>query len=233
MRDNPNLMTGFVKIIQKYPEIYDPNMDTYRTRFSEMAWTKVAAHVRNELHEDCTIDELKARWKGIRSSFTRYKSKLTRQSGDNFHACKKYYLYDHLRFLDPFLRITGPNSEDNENSENPLNATFLPADDNEETNNYCIVEDWETVVDIKPDVSNTKSPEREASQSTSDPSCSEGPKKRKYSSEGPTAVEEDNDDLKFFKSILPDIKNFSNREKRKLKMGILQLIDEIEKEKEE
>lgn len=38
----------------------------------------------------------------------------------------------------------------------------------------------------------------------------------------------DSEDLQFFKSIMPDIKDFSAKDKRRLKMGILQLIDDIE-----
>lgn len=39
---------------------------------------------------------------------------------------------------------------------------------------------------------------------------------------------EDNTDLQFFKSIIPDIAHFTTQEKRYLKMGILKLIDDIE-----
>lgn len=44
-------------------------------------------------------------------------------------------------------------------------------------------------------------------------------------------LDDDNEDLQFFKSILPDIKDFSNQEKRKLKMGVLKLIDDLENER--
>lgn len=57
-------------------------------------------------------------------------------------------------------------------------------------------------------------------------------RKRKYSSED-KGVDDDNEDLQFFKSILPDIRDFTNKEKRKLKMGILRLIDDLENERKQ
>lgn len=90
------------------------------------------------------------------------------------------------------------------------------------------VEEWNQI-EIKPDFTGR------LEKQDPDAACSSNPyggtKKRKFSFEGPSN-EDDNEDLTFFKSILPDIRNFTIKEKRKLKMGILQLIDEIEKEKE-
>lgn len=56
--------------------------------------------------------------------------------------------------------------------------------------------------------------------------------KRKYSSED-KVIDEENEDLQFFKSILPDIRDFTHKEKRKLKMGILKLIDDLENERKQ
>lgn len=52
------------------------------------------------------VDEVKVKWKGIRSSFNRYKAKL-HQNNNEGGFFKKYYLYDHLRFLEPFVRPKG------------------------------------------------------------------------------------------------------------------------------
>ncbi|CAH0702824.1 unnamed protein product [Spodoptera exigua] len=234
MKDNQNLMIEFVKIIQRYPEIYDASLDTYRTRFSEIAWTKVANHVRTELNEECTIEELKVKWKGIRSSFSRYKAKLALSYNESTY--KKYYLYDHLRFLEPFVRSTkGQQQEDPDKSETTHNDPCNYVTDNgvDDTNDYH-EEEWNQI-DIKPDVSTREDKQHETDTVQSSRSGGESydrNKKRKFSFEGLSSTDDDNEDLIFFKSILPDIRNFTIREKRKLKMGILQLIDDIEKEKE-
>lgn len=91
------------------------------------------------------------------------------------------------------------------------------------------VEEWNHI-EIKPEITGRvdKPLDPEAPRSSGSEPYGERIKKRKFSCEG----EDDNEDLTFFKSILPDIRNFTIREKRKLKMGILQLIDEIEKEKD-
>ncbi|XP_035438642.2 uncharacterized protein LOC118268308 isoform X1 [Spodoptera frugiperda] len=238
MRDSQNLMIEFVKIVQRYPEIYDASLDTYRTRFSEMSWAKVANHVRTELNEECTVEELKVKWKGIRSSFNRYKSKLAMSPFSNENTCKKYYLCDHLRFLEPFLRSKGvfrQLQEDQDKSEetNSDPCNYVNVDNIDESAVYN-EEEWNHI-DIKPDVSTRPDKQQEADTVQSSRPASESydrNKKRRYSFEGQSTTEDDNEDLTFFKSILPDIRNFSIREKRKLKMGILQLIDEIEKERE-
>ena len=92
-------------------------------------------------------------------------------------------------------------------------------------------DDWNHI-EIKPDVTGRleKALDAEAASSSNEP-YGDKSKKRKFSFEG-LPTEDDSEDLSFFKSILPDIRNFTIKEKRKLKMGILQLIDEIEKEKE-
>lgn len=54
MKDNQHLMIELVKIVERFPELYDLNLDSYRTRFSEDAWAKVAACVQAELNEECT-----------------------------------------------------------------------------------------------------------------------------------------------------------------------------------
>lgn len=54
MRDNQELMIRFSKIVERHPEIYDQNLDAYKTRQVDVAWDKVAASVRSELKEECT-----------------------------------------------------------------------------------------------------------------------------------------------------------------------------------
>ncbi|KAG6444204.1 uncharacterized protein LOC115456426 isoform X2 [Manduca sexta] len=224
MKDDQLLMKKFVKIVEGYPEIYDNSLDGYRTRHAELAWEKIADDVRRELNEECTVEELKVKWKGIRSSFNRYKNKLL---GLNTGACKKYYLYDHLQFLEPFTRpklITNQDQSDTRIFEDCCNYT--EANHNDSSNEYNPLDDWEA--DVKPDVTNKESKVDilEFSSPSRNPSKDSSQTDKKSRSE-----EDDNEDLQFFKSILPDIKSFTTKEKRKLKMGILQLIDDVENDR--
>lgn len=54
MKDDRSVMTAFCNIVQRFPDLYDHNSDTYRRWCAESAWEKVADCVRNELNEDCT-----------------------------------------------------------------------------------------------------------------------------------------------------------------------------------
>lgn len=106
--------------------------------------------------------------------------------------------------------------------------------DNADTNTHSSIEEWNHI-DIKPDFSNDfdkqKTDTNEVTKkSTNDVSYQENAKKRKCPIENKDA-EEEGEDLQFFRSILPDIRNFTIKEKRKFKMGILKLIDDIENER--
>ncbi|CAH0605507.1 unnamed protein product [Chrysodeixis includens] len=227
MKDNQHLMIELVKIVERYPELYDLNLDSYRTRFSEEAWAKVAASVQAELNEECTVDEVKVKWKGIRSSFNRYKAKLHQNNNDS-GGFKKYYLYDHLRFLEPFVRPKASPSRDQDKS-----CNFLYVDNSDANTHSDSIDEWNPI-EIKPDLSNnfdkhetdTSEPPK---KTNNEQSHQENSKKRKLMEN--KDAEEESEDLQFFRSILPDIRSFTIKEKRKLKMGILKLIDDIENER--
>lgn len=88
--------------------------------------------------------------------------------------------------------------------------------------------DWES--DVKPSFSQIEHKKHSAKVSTArnSPRRNNNTKTVKSTEENATDI---NEDLQFFKSILSDIKNFTTKEKRKLKMGILQLIDDVENER--
>ncbi|CAB3238943.1 unnamed protein product [Arctia plantaginis] len=232
MRDKRELMVKFAKIVERHPEIYDQNLEAYKTRQLDASWEKVASSVRNELKEECTVEELRAKWKGIRSSFNRYKSKLINPSDAN--PFKKYYLYDTLKFLDPFTKPKGSLLKESIFEECGIYE--------DESKSNSSTEDW-ALAETKPNISDKRIPDNQIKSEpldhqsvnnikTSEYSNCGNSKKRKYSSED-KGIDDDNEDLQFFKSILPDIRDFTNKEKRKLKMGILRLIDDLENERKQ
>ncbi|KAM3967369.1 uncharacterized protein ACR2FA_011717 [Aphomia sociella] len=224
MRDNRKVMRQFVKIIERYPDLYDHNSDTYRRWCADKAWEKVVDCVKAELNEDCTVDELKQKWKGIRSSYNRYKLKLFKSKFET-RPVQAYYLCNVLKFLDPFIKPKG--IPENETLPEPSYESFCSETEDLEidpSNNYDHSTEW-TEVDIK---SQKRLKTEECidiySESEVETSHSKCKKKKNKSKES----DEDNEDLQFFRSILPDIKDFTSKEKRNLKRGILNLIDEID-----
>ncbi|XP_053603555.1 uncharacterized protein LOC128671250 [Plodia interpunctella] len=220
MKDDRRVIMEFCKIVQRFPELYDHSSDTYRRWCAENAWEKVADCVRNELHEECTVEELKMKWKGIRSSYNRYKNRVFKSKFGS-KPFKDYYLHKTLQFLDPFIKPKGVISNASEAQivfEDCYDQSML--DENDSST-------WAEVdVDIKPVVlqNNTEKDEATTSNDTNNTKT----KKRKRDDDD---TDEENEDMQFFRSILPDIKDFTSKEKRKLKMSILKAIDEIENER--
>ncbi|XP_049870235.1 uncharacterized protein LOC126369708 [Pectinophora gossypiella] len=237
MIDSQETMIQFVKIIERYPEIYDSTMDSYRIKYAAYkAWEKVAASVRKEMKEECTVNELKMKWKGIRSSFNRFKSKP--------NPCRRYYLCDALKFLEPFIKkcsTQGGHQSPDTYDENSL-------EDVQEKESWIEFHELCEDQDIKPNIELLHKPVEASTSSdrrrmddasgSEDETYTPTKTKRKKSNDNPLSVStdtlrsDDNDDnMQFFKSVLPDIKDFTAKEKRKFKVGILKLIDEIEAER--
>lgn len=47
-------MIQFVKIIERFPDIYDHNLETYRRYTADKAWDKVVETVKAEMSMECT-----------------------------------------------------------------------------------------------------------------------------------------------------------------------------------
>ncbi|XP_062526082.1 uncharacterized protein LOC101741286 [Bombyx mori] len=219
LKDDKKLMKKFVKLVEKYPDIYDRSKDGYRTHSVEKSWQEIREHVRTELNEECTVEELKLKWKGIRSSYNRYKNKI--QTSD---TCKKYYLSAYLQFLDPFIRRRGSQLDKSETD----CSYFIDVHDND-TSNDSNIEAEE--IDIKSEVIEDSQIGEKTQHYVPIGIINSTEEVKQEKEERPT--DEESEDLQFFKSILSDIKDFTSKEKRKFKMGILQLIDDIENERKD
>ncbi|XP_063532850.1 uncharacterized protein LOC134743389 [Cydia strobilella] len=250
--DSPNFVLGFVKIVERHPVLYDQKLPHRTPHLCSITWEKVAEEVRNDLQEDCSVDDLKAKWKGIRSSYARFKRKIERCKD---FGTKQYYLYDSLSFLRPHtkhratslpgalddyqgsdedwdseLSMQMLNEDPNDNKHfalSPTNSIAIPVciGNNLVLNSSVKIEtiDEDQLVDTT-DITNDDS--------------QLGTEKHELKRKEPMDIfeattakvqkPEENADLQFFKSILPDIDHFTKSEKRKLKMGVLKLIDDIE-----
>ncbi|CAG9134382.1 hypothetical protein JYU34_006567 [Plutella xylostella] len=228
MKDDHYTMEKFVKIVERFPSLYDSKSEHYGRGFSIENWKRVAEAVQTEMNQPCNTEELKNKWKGVRSSYARYKTKLLQEGPNN---STPYYLYKSLTFLDPFVKSkTAKNNSNNQHrsniSEESLDGGFVYNSDDEGDN--------EETVEVKPKISEMNFTDIELPLEDFNEEPPERRRhKRKRTTENPIETEateddsEDND-LLFFKSLLPDIKHFTSKEKRKLKVRILQLIDVIE-----
>ncbi|CAG9795212.1 unnamed protein product [Diatraea saccharalis] len=159
----------FVKIVEKFPDIYDNNTDTYRRWCAHRAWDKIVDCVKDEMKIDCTGN-------------------------------------------DPEEEIVFETCFTNEDDSNSNKS---------DANNI----DW-TAIELKPDVLTINKSDSQFSE-TEEPLNINAKRKRLNSD----SADADNDSLQFFKSILPDIEHFTVKEKRRLKMGVLKLIDDIENDR--
>ncbi|XP_072939714.1 uncharacterized protein [Epargyreus clarus] len=240
MRDYQEVIIKFVNIVKRHPEVYNSGLETYRTRHAEIAWDEIADSVRTELDEECTVEEIKTKWKGIRSSYNRFKKKMRKEGP----CCKKYYLYDSLQFLEPFIKPKRyTNSAKEQIPEDCSNYTNSDEDDKTQDDYDTGKDTWQINVkseatDVSDEIISNEPLSmsmKDASHSRienqvpdpSDTSNKHTAKKRKVE-ESVHSDNTDSEDLQFFKSIMPDIKDFTAKDKRRLKMGILQLIDDIE-----
>lgn len=157
-----------------------------------------------------TVEECKAKWKNMRGCLTRYVRHLKITKGTPAKAIKPYYLYDALKFLIPFTKTKNTSSDVLKNtSPDFLKESALKEESSEFYDRTDSPEPATKKIHIE-------LPE-------SDPL--EEPTRVMYIPSGPG--EEENADLNFFKSILPDIAVFTPHQKRKFKQRLLQIIDDI------
>ncbi|RZF45657.1 hypothetical protein LSTR_LSTR010608 [Laodelphax striatellus] len=189
---------ALVSTMEEFPELYNFNLKEYKDRQAQdSAWRTVAKKVNS------TEAECKTKWRHIRMSFSRYIRGL--ETGNR--SKKQYYLWDELQFLRPFAKSKHQSAMLNcGKHEQPLDIVdvdtqYIPAE------NLLISTDTDPL-DQHDSSDSTRFATQTASSSTFHPHGI-------------------NPDLEFFKSILPDIANFTPAKKRTFKRKILDLIDEL------
>lgn len=244
MRDDPDFNISFVSLIEKHRCLFDFGCAEYNNRsIQERAWEKIAKEVSG------SVLECKERWKNLRASFTRYLKSIKLSSGDGNRYKKPYYLAEYLHFLKPFTKSrkqsgklqrvslsSEPDTEeqayDNEmESPEPASQFFRDGEQENETqrrNEDCIMNVGKWQEDVPADFGTpaTKKMKRTISIEDVNRSAFEFYQSRKHS--GPNEIEDP--DLSFFKSVLPDIREMNAEQKRRFKIGILNLAQQILKE---
>lgn len=176
------------------------------------------------------MEDCKTRWKNLRACYSRHLKSLA--DGSAAKVKRPYYLAEDLHFLQPFtktrkskgiykfleVQIASPEgtqvakSEPPNDSEDEHDSLSEHEESSSEGQQFSQVEHVEipTVKRIA--------------------KCESNPKKKMCLS--PTLIDRntiklENPDLDFFKSVLPDMKEMTNDQKRRFKIGILKLAGQI------
>nr|CAD7411071.1 unnamed protein product [Timema poppensis] len=242
MKDDPDFNIHFVALIERRPCIYDYTSSDYSKRnVQDKAWETIAKEISE------SVEACKDRWKNLRGCYTRHLKSLITPSGSGARTKKPYYLAGHLQFLQPFTKSR--KSQGNISTTQPVIYSLKTEQTQEEhdvDNNFdkepedARTEDRQTKRDISPKVASKPSEDNSFRTQAS--------KKQKKTPKCPTSIAEinrsasdyfeskntscaemnsDDPDLAFVKSVLPDMKEMNNYQKRRFKIGILNLAGQI------
>nr|XP_019534403.2 probable serine/threonine-protein kinase mps1 isoform X2 [Aedes albopictus] len=91
----------FVGEVKKHPCLFDSNSTEYKqAQVQDKAWSALSANVGE------SVDMCKKRWRNLRCCMTRY-LKSVRDNIDNSSSLRRkpYYLYNHMQFVIPYLKM--------------------------------------------------------------------------------------------------------------------------------
>ncbi|KAK7078304.1 hypothetical protein SK128_027709 [Halocaridina rubra] len=227
--DDEPFNIAFVQAVEQYRCLYDTTSPQYISRDEQdKAWICLAETFSS------TGAECKMRWKHLRGGLTRYIKKRQEKSGPAAKSVKQFYLWDVMQFVLPFLKSRVQIGT--------LSHSY-PIDDNDDP-----VDLEDEMVDHEPEIiceTSEEGPEttRTTENGPSHPGFAISTRRgKKRAADNPferavadfiskkSREESGNPDLQFFKSILPDVAGFSALQKRRFKVKVIQLIDDISNE---
>ncbi|XP_075991282.1 uncharacterized protein LOC142986634 [Anticarsia gemmatalis] len=89
-------MNNLVKLVEKYPCLYDNTVEEYSdSHVTEKAWEEISSKM------NWTIPDCKLKWSKAKMEFM---ENIKTQIGGSKY--RRYYLFDSMRFLVPFIRVT-------------------------------------------------------------------------------------------------------------------------------
>lgn len=92
---------AFVAAVRKHPCLFDSNSTEYKqAQVQDNAWQEVSGTVSE------SVDLCKKRWRNLRCCMTRY-LKSVRDNADSTNNVRRkpYYLYNHMQFVVPYLKM--------------------------------------------------------------------------------------------------------------------------------
>ncbi|XP_037034020.1 uncharacterized protein LOC119072823 [Bradysia coprophila] len=250
-RDDHAFNINFVKIIKKKRCLYDKTLPEYRNKDEhEKAWEQIAS----ELNEN--VPHCKERWRNLRACLTRHLKNSKQQIATGNTNYKPYYLAEHMKFVLPYTKsrqrdnviVTEENTNapiqvqkieideyDDEKSSEPeppaLTIQTMMASSPNPTTRFVFVPPISSTPNapVKRSAAAVEQESRPEGDNPDNVAASVEKKLKTKPDATATAVTEidDSADLNFFKSLLPDIRQMTPAQKRKFKMGIFELINNI------
>ncbi|XP_014286637.1 uncharacterized protein [Halyomorpha halys] len=220
MKEDQEYNIRFVKSVERHRCVYDFTLVDYSNRErQEKAWQEIA----NEMSS--SVSDCKERWRNLRGCLTRH----LKRNGDSSRSKKPYYLTEHMQFVVPFTKTRSravlpfiQDGLDDFFTTGELGSKLAEKDDLEE--------DFDLLGE--PTVESSLSPlpvqqqiirKRANSPEDSEESNLDYYKSKRLKEETELA----DPDMNFFVSLLPDVRSMNPAQKRKMKIGLLKLIDEI------
>jgi hypothetical protein len=190
-----------------------------------------------------SVLECKERWKNLRASFTRFLKSSKLSSGCGTKYKKPYYLAEYLHFLKPFTKSREqsgilqrvslePDTEGQccDNEPESSESVFKLQRDKEQVGEVRQNDDpsvntccWQEETPDDFITTASKRIKRTISVEDVNGSAFHCCQARKRSAQN----EDEDPDLSFFKSVLPDMREMSTEQKRRFKIGILSLAQQI------
>ncbi|KAF2885313.1 hypothetical protein ILUMI_20845 [Ignelater luminosus] len=212
----------FVKEVQKHECIWNYNVEGYGNReVTTKAWDIVS----NECNEPA--DGCRERWRNIRTTFLR---SLKRPSGKlGAKKNRPYYLTQYLQFLLPFIKAKHSSIDISsiiEKSEVEIKEYETPTIPVDPLLLETASSSFQSLSSPPPQLTNH--------EAVSTPSNLHHKKKIMESTVDPTRMDNkerrnDTEDanLLFLKSLLPDIRQMNDKQNRKFRVQVINLIDDI------
>lgn len=174
-----------------------------------------------------SVNDCKERWKNIRNRYCKYRKSLLNSSNSGAKTVREYYLAPHLHFLDKYLKSRRPKSRQ------PADNVSDTDIDIEESNMSPFRSPSNEIICVPglihsplstPSSPKTKVTLTDVSLTDVNQSFDYFPTKRLKVSNANEVIDED---LSFLHSLLSDMKAMNLSQKRKFKIGVMQLAESI------
>ncbi|XP_068085103.1 uncharacterized protein [Anabrus simplex] len=203
------------------PAIFDYSMKEHRNQtITDMLWEEIA----NEMN--ASVAECKSKWNILRNSYARYLRESRKSSPSVSGICKrkKWYLADSMAFLQNFI-----------GHHKKIGNFSSGLDEDEQTGS--LTPDEESSAEIfkterTPHFMNTFGPEKH-NLTPSDMVTTSMMDISRQVSLNDERKEQDNTQLLFFKSIIPDVEKLTAKNQRKFKIKVMSLLNDLLDEQED
>ncbi|XP_022170367.1 uncharacterized protein LOC111033763 [Myzus persicae] len=230
MAEDCEKMVQLVKHIEDHPCLFDYNRADYSNdTVKTAAWHEIAKEI------NLSVADCKEKWRNIHGRYLR-QLKDVPPSGSGTKRKKVYYLTDYLHFIDPYTtsrpqtgNLTGLTVSENrgENSIDYLEVDEIEYGYEHEEKSMTDTHSINKCIKKKSGI-DSSSKKQQCSSLDELNVAAAGYFKEKRSQKKSEELQDH--DMDFLKSLLPDIKSLDSHNKRKLKINIMQLVDDACKE---